>query len=187
MSVETIFCDELGCESELFPVLFDPCATEYAYNQIGWIYLTNVGNPLTDWTNPAEWAGRISDDSTNTDAIREIPLIGTLEVEEGEQIVVPGNGFAFGKKTFTLGGNVYDNNNTNYTWLRSLGCNKPFLMWFKSVDGKHLYGSNSGVLSTGVILNGNEPFTDDRESFRTFALQGIWQNQLLPLRIDAPF
>lgn len=187
MSQETIDCAALGCDSELMPTSFDECNPLYVYNQIGWIYVANVGQPMANWEDPAEWADRISNSSTDADAIREIPLIGTLEVENGEQIVVPGNGYAFGKKTFTFTGQAYDNNNTNYTWLRSLGCNKPFLLWFKTVDGNHLYGSNSGVLSTGVILNGTEPINDDRESFRTLNVEGVWQNQLLPLRINAPF
>ncbi len=34
MSVETIFCDELGCDSELLPVDFDECNPSLAYNQI---------------------------------------------------------------------------------------------------------------------------------------------------------
>jgi hypothetical protein len=186
MSQETIDCTLLGCDSELLPVEFDPCATQYAYNQIGTIYVANVGFPLTDWTDPVEWASRINDTSTDADAIREIPLIGTLEIEEGEQIIVPLNGFAYGKQTFNFTGNIYDNNNTNYTWIRSTGCNKPYLFWFKTVDGLHLYGSNSGVLSTGVILKGREPITDDRESFRTFEVVASWQAQLAALRISSP-
>lgn len=187
MSVETIDCTELGCDSELFPVAFDPCATSYAYNQIQTIYLANVGNPLIDWTNPAEWASRINDTSTDADAIRELVLVGSLEVEEGEQIPVAQNGFAYGKQTFTLTGQIFDNNNTNYTWMRSTGCNKPFLMWFKTTDGLHLYGGPNGVLSTGVIIKGREPITDDRESFRTLEVVASWQSQLPPLRINAPF
>lgn len=183
MSIETIDCSALGCDAELLPVQFDPCNTNYAYMEIGTIFIANVGNPLTDWTDPAEWASRISDSATDADAVREIPLIGTLDIASGDQIVVPG-GFAYGKETFDFAGKIYDNNDTNYTWLRSTGCNKKYLFWFKSNDGLHLYGGNSGI---ETILKGSEPFTDARDDFRTLNVVASWQALLPPLRIPAPF
>lgn len=183
MSVETIDCTALGCDAELKPVSFDPCNTKIAYNAIGMLYIANVGNPLVNWTDPAEWASRISDDSTDADAIRAIPVLGTLEVEEGDQVPVPGNKFVYGKKTLTITGQVYDNNNVNYEWVRSMGCNKQYAVWFRSEDGQHLYGGNAGI---ETVVQGSEAFAEDRTTIRTFAITMTWQAQLIPLRIANP-
>lgn len=179
MSIERIDCTALGCDAELFPVSFDACATEYAYNEIGMIAIANVGQPFANIEDPAEWAARTSDAGTNPNAIRLIPVIGTLETEQGEQINVPGNKTIFGKKSFTFSGNIYDNNNINYQWLRSTGCNKQFLFWFLTSDGLHTYGGNAGITT---VLNGYENITDDREGLRVMTVEAIWQSTLIPDR-----
>lgn len=184
MSIDSIDCSALGCDAELLPVSFDNCNPTIAYNAIGTLYVSNVGYPLTDWTDPAEWASRISDSSTDPDAIRAIPVLGTLEVEQGDQVPAPGNTFIFGKQTFNIAGSVYSNNNINYDWMRSTGCNKPYAMWFRSEDGLHLYGGNSGIQ---LVLQGSEPFAEDRTTVRTISIAGQWQAQKAPLRIAAPF
>ena len=181
MSVETIFCDELGCDSELLPVLFDECNPSLAYNQILYVYIANDGYPLTNWTDPAEWASRISADSTDLNAIRRVKLIGTLDVEEGDQTPIPG-GFAYGKQTFNFTGQIYDNNDINYTFMRSTGCNRQYRMWYETVDGK-LYGGNEGIQT---ILKGREPITDDPDTFRVIEIVASWTSILAPLRIPSP-
>lgn len=182
MSLETIFCEELDCESELQPLSFDECNPSLAYNEIRKIYIANIGNPLTNWEDLGEWNGRISNTSSNSDAIRQATLVGTLEIEQGERQRIAGGKFAPQPSKYTFGGDIFDNNDTNYTFIRSMACNRTYLLWYETSDGK-LYGGNDGI---EVLLFGSEPITDDPETFRTLKIGGEWTSRTPPLRIDSP-
>lgn len=182
MSVETIFCEELGCDSELQPVSFDECNPSLKYNEISKIYIANNGQPLTNWTDAGEWAGRISDTSTAASAIRALTVKGSLEIEFGERIRISGGRFAFQPDTYSLSAQIDENNDINYTFMRGLGCNRAFRAWIETSDGD-LYGGNEGTL---VVLRGREPITDDPETFRVILVEGEWQSALAALRIPSP-
>lgn len=178
MSYETLDCAGFGCDAPLAPFPFDECAPQYAYHEIRAIYVANIGQPFEDITDAEEWADRVDPVSTAANAIRKIPVIGTVDQENGEQINIP-NGTAYGKKTFTLNGSVFENSAGTYDFVRSLGCNKKYLVWYETMDGQHVYGGNAGIEMT---LTGLEPITDARTEFRTLNIQGTWQDNLLPLR-----
>lgn len=182
MSTETIDCAALGCDSELLPVDFDECNPSLKYNEIRKLYVANDGNPLTNWTDPNEWAVRLSETSSATNAIRALTVRGSLDVEFGEKVRISGGRFAFLPSTYTLTAQVDDNNATNYTFMRSTGCNKAYRVWSETSDGD-LYGGNEGIL---VILQGREPISDDPESFRALEFVGEWTANLAALRIPSP-
>lgn len=182
MSIETIDCAALGCETELLPVSFDTCLPLLKYNEIRRLYITNDEQPFTNWTDPAEWADRINETSSDLDAIRELIVLGSLEVEFGERVRISDGRFAFLPKTFTLTARVDDNNDTNYTFLRSTSCNRAYRAWYETSDGD-LYGGNEGIL---VVLQGREPIGDDPETFRPLEFVGEWTSNIDPLRITSP-
>ena len=188
MSIDLLDCTNLDCESELPPVSFDPCNTSIKYNEIEFIYLMNEGYPFTNWTDPAEWAARLSMDSSDPNAVRRLTVRGTLDVEPGDRTRIAGGRFIPLPATYTLTGLVDDNNQINYDFMRALSCNRPLRAFFQTTDGD-LYsgtGANGGNLGIAVVMTGYENITDDFESFRPLMVEGEWQSVAAPLRIPSP-
>lgn len=185
MSQETIDCAALGCGTELLPVSFDVCNPELKYGEIRKVYIANDGYPLTNWTDADEWAGRVSEDATAANAIRELTVIGTFTPERGDNQRISGGRFVYKPATYTLEFKIDDNNDTNYTFMRSTGCNKAYRAWFETSDGD-LYGGVNGNEGILVVLNGQEPIGDDPEAFRFLEFVGQYTSSLAPLRIPSP-
>lgn len=180
-SIDTLVCAN-NCESELPVVEFSQCAPELLQAQVSVVYLANDGYPLTDWTNPAEWASRISNDSTNANAIREMTVIASIADPTVTEKKISGGRTVYSPQEFTITGRIDDNSDTNYDFARATGCNRQYRMWYGTLGGK-LYGGNAGILTNLRMWEG---IPEDDLEYAVLNLQLKWKSSFAPLRIDNP-
>lgn len=180
-SIDTLVCAQ-NCESELLPVEFSQCAPELLQAQVSVIYIANDGYPLTNWADPSEWATRISQDSTNANAIREITIIGSLADPTVTEKKISGLRTVYSPQEFQITGRIDDNSDTNYDFSRATGCNRQYRVWYGTLGGK-LYGGNTGVIAN---LRMWESIAEDDQEYSVINVQLKWKAKFAPLRIDNP-
>ena len=180
-SIETIVCPT-DCSSVLPLVEFSECAPQLLGAQVGDIYLANDGYPLTDWTDPSEWASRVSNSSTNANAIRVLTVIGSIADPAVTEKKISHGRTVYSPQEYTIAGRVDDNSDLNYDFARATGCNRQYRMWYATMGGK-LYGDNLGIL---VNLRMWEAIPEDDLEYAILNIQMKWKAQFAPLRIDNP-
>lgn len=180
-SIETITCPT-DCTAILPTVSFSQCAPALLQAQVSVIYLSNDGYALTDWTNPEEWASRISASGSNANAIRELTVIGSIAAPTQTEKKISGQRRVYSPQEFVLAATVDDNSDTNYEAARATGCNRQYRMWYGTLGGK-LYGGNAGIL---VNWRGWEEIAESDDDYAILKLEMKWKSQFAPLRIDNP-
>lgn len=180
-SIDTVIC-ATDCSTELPLVEFSECAPELLQAQVSDIYLANDGYPLTNWTDPAEWAARIDNNSTDANAIRVLTVIASIADPTVQEKKISHGRTVYSPQEFTIAGRIDDNSDTNYDFMRATGCNRQYRMWYATLGGK-LYGGNVGIL---VNLRMWETVPEDDNEYATLNLQLKWKAQFAPLRIDNP-
>jgi len=180
-SIDTLVCAN-NCESELPQVEFSQCAPELLQAQVSNVYLANDGYSLTNWTNPAEWAGRISNTSTAATAIREMTVIASIADPTVTEKKISGGRTIYSPQEFTIAGRIDDNSDTNYDFMRATGCNRQYRMWYSTLGGK-LYGGNAGILTN---LRMWETVAEDDLEYAVLNVQLKWKAAFAPLRIPNP-
>lgn len=175
----TITCAN-DCSDNLPPVSFDVCAPEVNFGEIDAIFITNVGNPLTDETDAAEWATRMaaSDDSK----IIELHVVGEKPAPEESSVVISRNIEVSGAKTHTLSFDVHQTNKINYNAMRSFECARKVLVWYRTAGGL-LYGGPSGIEGT---LKMNQIIPKSRKELITFAGTFKWDAKFHPCVATSP-
>jgi hypothetical protein len=171
------------CTDSLATVSFPECGSELHYGEIAKLYVANAD--AADFSNSAiitEWTTRLSDTSTDPDAIRTLNGMGELAAPEQTETLIPGGKYAYSPKTFTFTFNVYDTNDVNYNFMLSLYCNQEKKIWFEMADGQ-LYGGNEGIV---LVLKGSQPLVPGREDIVKIILTGKWKSASDPLRTLSP-
>ncbi len=181
MSIDTLTCPT-GCETELLIVEFSECSPTLLGAQISDIYIGNDGNPLTNWSDPAELAARIDNDSTDATAIRHLTVIGDKPKSEKSQQKISHNRITYSKKTFTINFRIDDNTEANYEFGRSTECNGTYRIWFATLGGK-LYGGNEGIKANVEM---EEVIVEDDTQYATINGTIKWTSKFSPIRIDNP-
>jgi hypothetical protein len=180
-SIDTLVCAN-NCESELPIAEFSQCAPELLQAQVSMVYLANDGYALTDWSDPAEWASRISNISTLPNAIREMTVIASIADPTVTEKKISGGRTIYSPQEFTIAGRIDDNSDTNYDFMRATGCNRQYRMWYGTLGSK-LYGGNAGILTN---LRMWETIAEDDLEYAVLNLQLKWKAAFAPLRIDNP-
>lgn len=180
-SIDTLVC-ATDCTTSLPIVSFSECAPILLQAQVSDVYLANDGFPLTDWTDPAEWASRIDNDSTADNAIRQLTVIASIADPTVTEKKISHRRLVFSPQEFTIQGNIDDNSDLNYDFMRATGCNRQYRMWYATLGGK-LYGGNSGILTN---LRMWETIVEDDNEYAILKLLMKWKAQFPPLRIDNP-
>ena len=180
MSIATITCPT-GCEGDLPIVLFDVCAPDVDFGNIEKIYLTNIGNPLANVEDAAEWLTRLSNSSTDADAIRYLHVIGELPEPEQEETEISLCRTIYSDCKYQLPFEIDETNLTNHEFMRKTHCNTDYLMWFAS--GKYIYGGNDGIQAS-LRLN----MTIPRECRGLKKYMGLftWENEFPPVANENP-
>lgn len=171
-----------GCGDNLPPVDFDECAPEINEGRIDKIYLTNVGNPLVDWTDPVEWTGRLDNAAPNSDSIitltvtgeKPAPSVNEQEISLGRKIVA--------SKTHVVNFSVDETNAVNHEFVRQNECSGQYLMWYETSGGK-LFGGTEGI-EVSVTLDMIIPLSD--EELITFDGKAEWKAKFTEERIVSP-
>lgn len=176
-SLDTLICPT-DCTSNLAEFSFSDCNPTYVASQINYVYLTNVGYPLVDWTNPAEWAARMAL-TTEPNAIRRLRVIGSLPLPTSTTKDVPG-GIIQGPKTYVLTADIYDISDANWDAARALGCNGNYLMYFSVLGEKMFYPG------TSVSVNMQPNITNSKDDYVLLTGTFTWTTKFMPLMIANP-
>ena len=135
-------CPE-SCGGALPAVSFDDCAPAIHYGEVSKLYLANV--EAANFTNVellSEWTTRLSENSTDANAIREITVIGDLPEAERTEIAISGDRTIAGVKNFTMN---FEIDETNGSSTNSYG------VYGNSTNSIGVYGGSTN--STGVQGN----------------------------------
>lgn len=180
MSLVLPECPE-NCESELPVVEFSECAPETNAAQIRNLYMTNPGNPFTDWNDPSEWAARVDNSSTNADAIRQLIVIASKPRPEKTEKKISHSRIINGKKNHVVNVKIDETNQTNYEMLRKLECGGTKSMWYETE--KYMYGGNDGI---DASFNLDDVIEEDETALEQFEGEMKWTAAFHPERIPSP-
>ncbi len=171
----------IGCATELPVVSFSDCAPDTNAAQIRFLYITNRGNPLTDWTQANEWESRISNSSTNANAIRRLRVVGDKPRPEAQEKKISGGRTIKGKKNHVVNFEIDETNNDNYALIRQLECGNSYSMWYGTESS--LYGGNDGIVAS---ISMDDVIDKDDQALELFVGDAKWSAQFHPERIDNP-
>lgn len=180
MSYPTITCPT-DCDQAVPEISMDECNPAVDFSEVDKIYLTQIDQPLADWTDASEWTSRIDNDGTDVDDIREIWVSGELPEPERNETEIDNDRTVESPKKFTLTAEVFEANTTNYDAVRFFQCGSRFLMWFSS--GAYLYGGTDGI---EVNIVADAPITKGSREANPLMLKLIWEAKHSPERIDNP-
>lgn len=172
-------CPE-DCSANLPEVSFNDCAPELNGGNITYIYLTNLGNPLSNWLDETEWSARIDNDSVDSAAIRRLRVIGSKPAPDKPEIVISGDRTVYGLATHTIDFRSDETNAINQEALRSLECGGEYLMWYETIGGLR-WGGNDGIEATIKL---DEIIPESSSEFITFTGQAKWKAKFTPERTE---
>ena len=168
------------CEQELPDITFNDCEPDVAYGQIKYANLTNVGNPLTDETNPAEWEARLA--ATGATKILQLLGIGDKPAEESTDVEISGGRTVTGNDSYTVNFRVDEVSDLAYELYRKFKCGKIVLAWFVTFNGK-LYGGNKGIR---VSVKAQHIIPESASELETIQFTFTWKSATPPCRTDYP-
>jgi len=174
-----IVCTD-ACSDNLPAVEFSICAPEINQGEIDAIFVTNVGNPLTDETDAAEWATRMA--AIGATKIIELHVIGDKPAPEENNIMISRNIEVPGNKGHVINVEIQQTNQVNYDFLRAMECGKQVLVWYRTSGGL-LYGGAAGIPGS---LKLNEIITKSRKEIITFQGTFKWSAKHHPCRTLSP-
>ena len=177
MSQDLLTCP-VDCSSLLPEVDFNPCAPDLKDAEIVYWLVAKGDQPFTDITDPGELSSRISDDSAGNTAVRKLLGIGALTTEFGAERKIPGGKTSYGKNTITGTLDIYDNNDTNYEFMRATACNTQYRIWPIDSNG-FVYGGNTGILA---VVKGKNDISNSRDDLQVINLQFKYSSTRPPVR-----
>lgn len=181
---QEITCPE-GCEAVLPEVSFDLCNPDVHFGQISHVFITNIGYPLTDETDPVEWAARLALASSNPAKIVQLIGIGSKAAAESTVIEMSLGRKVTGNKNHTVPFRIDEVSDLNYEMMRKFECNKQVLGWYKTFEGK-LYGGPNGVNEDGVSIGFDHVIPEDAGALETLEGNLTWKSKFHPCRTDYP-
>ena len=139
-----------SCTADLPDVLFDECSPEINGAQVAKIYVTNIGNPLADWTDPVEWDSRINPAVPGPTDIKVLHVVGSKPVPAGTETEISLGRKVVGKKTHILSLKIDETNAVNHEFLRENECGGNYLFWYETLEGL-LFGSTDGIVASLLL------------------------------------
>ena len=172
----------VNCATTLPPVSFDECQPETNGAQIAKIYVTNIGNPLLDWTNVVEWNSRLDDTAAAADAILTLHVVGSKPVPASTEKDISLGRKVTGQKTHTLPFKIDETNDINHEFLRQNECGGSYLIWYETLEGK-LFGGTEGIVASLLLdMNIAESSDDLIQNEGKFE----WKAKFTEERINSP-
>lgn len=136
--------------SDLPIVSFDDCAPEIKSSQLQKLYVALYTAPaFTNWKNGNQWAARISADSQDANAIRELTIIGDVPAPSASEKDVSGGRKIAVNTEYTVNFDIDDTRPLNYEFVRASQCGIGLKVraWYYTGGGM-LFGGNSGIRAT---------------------------------------
>lgn len=168
------------CSDPIPAVSFDLCNPEVNFGEIDAIFVTNVGNPLTDETSLVEWTARLA--AIDDTKITELQVVGEKPAPEETEVVIARNISVTGAKTHTVNFEIHQTNKINYEFMRSFECARKVLIWYRTAGGL-LYGGPSGI---EVTLKMNQVIPKNRKELIMFVGSLKWDAKFHPCQANSP-
>lgn len=163
-----IVCPE-GCATPLPEVQFDLCNPKFSFGQISDFFITNIGYPLIDETDPVEWNNRLNLPTNNPAKIIRLLGIGDKPAATVTKTAASYGRQAIGNKDHIVNFKVDEVNDPNYNMMRQFECGKTVLGWYKKFDG-YIYGGAKGIKGT---IDFNDVIPEDAAQLEV--LQGTFE------------
>lgn len=141
-----------GCDDDLLPVSFDDCAPEPSASEINKIYIAAGGAAdFTDYSDPTEWASRLSQDGTVPDGstflaidlIREVTVIADKPAPSTTSKDLSNNRTIDVQDAYVINITVDEFNAINQEFFQAMNCGTKVKLWYGTLGGK-LFGGNTG-------------------------------------------
>lgn len=136
----------------------DLCDPDVHFGEINQLYFTRYGDGLTDWTDDAEWAGRLDNAATGITAlptppakakIRTLYGLGSIAAPERTELRLPRRTKTFTTPKYSMVFRVTDTGDENMDAFAALPVGgQSYTGWFGTEE--RLFGGNAGVLITVV-------------------------------------
>jgi len=169
-----------SCTDALPAVDFDICNPQVHFGQISDVYLTNIGYPLLDETNPVEIAARLALPVGNPAKLVNLFVIGSKGAAEATIIDMSKARKVTGNKNHTVTFRIDEVSDVNYNFMRALECNRTLLIYYKTFGGKW-YGGNEGIPAS-ILMNHIIP--EDAGALETIEGTLTWKSKFHPCRTD---
>lgn len=171
-----------GCSDQLPEVEFNLCDPDFHFGQVSDVFITNVGNPLTDETSGSEWLDRLELAQSNPAKIIRLLGIGDKPAATSTQTDASYGRIAYGTKTHVVNFKIDEVSDKNYEMMRKFECNKVVLAWYKTYEGK-IYGGASGIK---VTINFDHVIPENASELETLTGTITWKAKFHPCRTDWP-
>jgi hypothetical protein len=171
-----------SCTDALPEVEFDLCNPDVHFGQISDVFITNIGNPLIDETDPTEWTNRLGLLQSNPAKIIQLYGIGSKPAAESNEIEISKGRKVTGNKNHTVNFKIDEVSDKNYEMMRKFECNKTVLMWYKTFEGK-LYGGADGIQAS---IKFNHVIPENASELETLEGSLTWKAKFHPCRTDYP-
>lgn len=169
------------CSSAMAAMAFEECNPETNGAQISKIYITNLGNPLTDVDDVVEWQGRLDNSAPAADSIITMHVIGSKPVPTSNEKDISLGRKIIGLKTHIINLKIDETNITNHEFLRQNECGGNYTIWYETLDGK-LYGGNNGI-NGALLLDLN--IAESSDELTVFEGKFEWKSKFTEERTDS--
>lgn len=180
MSYPTITCPT-GCDSYVPAINMDECAPAVDISEVNKIYMTKEGEGLTDWTDLSEWTGRIDNDGTDDDDIREFWVSGEQAEPERNVTEIDNDREVSSPSSFEVNAEIFDVHTDTYDAMRQLECNFRVTFWYAA--GDYLYGGTDGITADIVV---HYEITKGQKEINKIVMKLKWDAEHHPERITNP-
>jgi len=137
-----------GCSSILPETSFDLCNPNVSWGEIQRVFVGMAdANPFGsgEWTDHTLWETALALAATETNAIRQLYVSGDLPNATSDETVISLGRKIYSPASHTINIDIDDLSAENYEFMRTLGCNLQFRVWFFTQD--YMYGGQDGLLA----------------------------------------
>jgi hypothetical protein len=176
-----------SCPANCYPDLpvfsFPDCPKDVATRtgQIEYIYLASEGFPLTAVTDLG--GARVSNTSTNNDAIRKLTVIGSKPAPTDTFSDLPLGQRKLLRRVHTLPFRIYDMSDANNESVRLLQCNADdlYIGWYQDSAGNQ-WGGLAGLAMKSFEIH--EIIPESRDEFSYYEGVLTWETPYTPERYN---
>ncbi len=134
------------CADEtLGEVDFDYCDPETHGSEIQRIFMRQINSTdFTDWKQAEEWTERVSESSTDPDAIRALMVIGDKPAPNAPKKLISGGRTITPRKEHTINFTVDEATVANHAFFSGLKGGKRYKINYETVGGR-MFGGNQSI------------------------------------------
>lgn len=133
------------------PVDFNFCEPNVSASEIRRVFISLVGSEdFTDWSEPGEWLTRLSDTSTDINAIRTFWVIGDKPSATVKKVRISNERSKIMKRDHVINATIDDVSDANHAFVVAIKSGRMFRVWYETMGG-YIFGGNSGIVSHVAI------------------------------------